>query len=119
MQSRHNSFKHAIRGLIYALKTQVNLRIHFVMALIVTLLGLLLKIQVWEWLIIIFTVSLVIITEMINTGIESIVDLITKKHNINAKIAKDVGAGMVLVSSIASVIIGIIIFAPYLLKLIN
>lgn len=119
MHKRHNSFKHAIRGVIYALKTQTNLRIHLVIAVTVSLLGMFFKIQVWEWLIIIFTISLVIITEMINTGIESIVDLITKKHSPDAKIAKDVGAGMVLVSSLASIIIGIIIFAPYLLKLFN
>jgi diacylglycerol kinase len=56
----------------------------------------------------------VIVSEMINTSLEAIVDLITKEHRVQAKIAKDVAAGMVLVGAAGSIVVGLIIFTPYL-----
>ena len=60
---------------------------------------------------------MVITAEMVNSAIEKMVDLITKEHRQEAKIAKDVSAGMVLVTAIAAVIIGVLILSPYVLKL--
>ena len=64
-------------------------------------------------------ILLVISSEMINTAIEEMVNLITSEHKKEAKIAKDVAAGMVLVTSVGSVIIGFLIFTPYVFKLFN
>lgn len=115
MKKHHISFTHAWDGVVYNLKTQPNFRIHILAALLVIFSGYYLGLQPWEWLILLFTIALVITAEMINTAIESVVDLLTDQHHLSAKIAKDTSAGMVLVAATFSIIIGIIIFTPYLL----
>ena len=75
-----------------------------------------LKISKIEWIICVILFALVISAELINTAIETIVDMITMEKNEKAKIAKDVAAGAVLVNAIGSTIIGLIIFIP---KIIN
>lgn len=115
---RHTiSFKYAFEGLFHTIKTQPNLRIHLSIAFLVTVMGILLKLNYIEWLIILFTFLWVIVSEMINTAIESVVDLITTTKHVEAKIAKDVSAGMVLVGAMGSIIIGIVIFLPKIIKL--
>lgn len=114
---RHTiSFKHALDGVIYTVKTQPNFRIHLVAALTAIVSGLYFGISTTEWSIIIFIIGLVLIAEMINTSIESVVDLHTEKFHELAKTAKDVSAGMVLVTAIMAVITGVLIFIPYLLN---
>ena len=114
MKKHHVSFKHAWHGIYHNLSTQPNFRIHLVAAALVTLAGVYFSIQPWEWIILAFTIILVLVTEMINTTIESMVDLITTEHRQQAKIAKDTSAGMVLVTAIASLIIALLIFVPHL-----
>jgi diacylglycerol kinase len=70
-----------------------------------------------EFLLLLFTISLVITSEMVNTSIESVTDLLTKEYRLEAKIAKDVAAGMVLTSSLLAVVVGLVIFAPHLYNL--
>ncbi|MFZ7119900.1 MAG: diacylglycerol kinase family protein [Eubacteriaceae bacterium] len=105
-----DSFKHAINGIEYSFITQRNIRIHFFIALIVLLLGIVVKLEYFELLIILLTINVVIAVEMINTAIEKTIDLITEEYNLLAKIAKDVAAGAVLISAIISIIIGVLIF---------
>lgn len=62
------------------------------------------------------TILLVILSEMINTSLEEMVNLITNEHKKEAKIAKDVAAGMVLAATVGSVIVGLLVFTPYILK---
>lgn len=88
------------------------MRIHFISALIVIIAALLTGLTLGEWLIIIMAITLVIGTEMINTAIETLVDLASPDIHPLAKQAKDVAAGAVLVFAIASVIIGLLIFLP-------
>ncbi len=64
-------------------------------------------------------ILLVICTEMINTAIEEMVNLLTNEHRLEAKIAKDVSAGMVLLTAMGSVIVGILVFTPHILKLLK
>jgi len=104
------SFKCAVTGIIYGLKTQRNIIIQLSIAIIAIALGVFFKISRIEWAIIIFTISFVIFAEMINTAIESTVDLVTEEYNEKAKIAKDVAAGAVLISAINAVCMGLIIF---------
>ena len=113
------SFKHAMEGIQYALNNDQNLVIHFFIAFFVILISILLDVSPFEMGILGVTILVVISAEMINSAIEKMVDLITKEHHTEAKIAKDVSAGMVLLSSIGAVIIGILIFVPYVLKLLH
>ena len=110
-----NSFKYALEGIFTALKAEKNMKIHFLIIILVIVLGIILKISKAEWIICIILFGLVISMELINTAIENTVDLITKEKNEQAKIAKDVAAGAVLVSAITSAIIGLIIFVPKIL----
>ncbi len=112
------SFKHAFDGLIFAIRTQPNFRFHLLASTAVILLGFYFSINPAEWLILIFTINTVIVAEMVNTSIEAMVDLITLEKRVDAKIAKDVASGMVLVSAFLSVIIALIIFLPKIINLI-
>ena len=107
-----NGFKYAGRGIISSLKTERNMKIHFIIMLLVILLGVLLKIDKYEWLICIICFALVIGGELFNTAIEVVVDIAMPYRNEKARIAKDISAGAVLVLAIASAIIGLIIFVP-------
>ena len=109
------SFKYAFEGLVTALKDQPNLKLHFVAAIAVVFISYFLHISRTEWLIIVLTIGFVITTELTNTAIEEIVDSFTDQAHPAAKKAKDVAAAAVLVASIASVVIGILIFLPYIL----
>ena len=113
-----NSFRYAIAGLRYLLWTQRNAKIHTAIGLATAALGFVLGIDRYEWLALLVTITLVIAAEGVNTALEAIVDLTSPEYHTLAKIAKDVGAGTVLITAIASVIIGIVLFLPHLLPLI-
>ena len=110
---------YAVEGIWHALKNNRNLRIVTFLGALVVLLGLYCQITSLEMVIVIVAILLVILSEMVNTSLEEMVNLITNEHKKEAKIAKDVSAGMVLVAALGSVIIGSIIFTPYVLKLFN
>lgn len=109
------SFKYAFDGIFTGIKEEQNMKIHITIMILVIIFGIMLKISKMEWIICIILFGLVISMELINTAIENTVDLVTKEKNEQAKIAKDVAAGAVLVSAIASAIIGLIIFVPKIL----
>jgi diacylglycerol kinase (ATP) len=111
------SVKYACEGIWHALTNNRNLRIAFFSAALVIVLGLYFQVTTIEMIILLITILLVILTEMINTSIEEMVNLITIEKKREAKIAKDVAAGMVLTAVIGSVVLGIYVFAPYILKL--
>lgn len=111
------SFGFAFEGVWYAIKYNQNLRIHFVMAILVIIASIIFRVNAFEMGILGLMILLVISAEMINTAIEQMVDLITVEHRKEAKIAKDISAGMVLLTTIGSVIVGILVFAPHIVKL--
>lgn len=111
------SFHYALQGIAQSLEENQNLRIHFLVAIIVMVASILFQISRYEMGILGVMILLVISAEMINTAIEKMVDLITTEHRKEAKIAKDVAAGMVLVNALGSVIVGTIIFIPHILAL--
>lgn len=111
------SFHYAIAGIWYALKYNQNLRIHLIATLFVVIASIIFQVNAFEMGILGVMIILVLSAEMINTAIEEMVDLITKEHREEAKIAKDVSAGMVLIASIGSVIVGFLVFAPHIIKL--
>ena len=113
------SFKYAVSGIIYCIKTQRNILIQLFFAIIAICLGIFLKISKFEWAIIIFTIMFVIFAEMLNTAVETVVDLVTEEFNEKAKIAKDVAAGAVLISAINAICMGLIIFLDKLIIYFN
>ena len=111
-----SSFKYAFMGIYYALKFNRNVRIHFVAAILVIIASIIFKVNAFEMGILGVMILLVICTEMINTAIEEMVNLLINEHRQEAKIAKDVSAGMVLLTAIGSLIVGFLVFTPYVLK---
>ena len=109
-----NSFNYAFEGVIYAVRTQRNMRLHFAIALAVFPLGVVLGVSRLELLVVILAVSFVLVAEMINTALEQTIDLATNSFNPVAKAAKDLAAGSVLVSSVSALFIGYLVFAPHL-----
>ena len=112
-----HSFGYAWQGLRHAWTDEPNFSIHVVLSAVAILLGILLKISTVEFAIIILVISIGLATELANTAIESVTDLVTKEHRTEAKIAKDVGAGMMLVVSIGAILIAIVIYLPYITRL--
>ena len=107
-----NSFKYAFEGIEEAWRTEQNLKIHFVIMALVIIAGFIFKISAMEWIICLLLFAIVISLELINTAIETTVDIAMPDINEKAKYAKDIAAGAVLFSAIISVIIGLIIFLP-------
>jgi len=107
------SFKYAFSGISYVLITSRNFKIQLIFAVISLMIGFLLQISQSNYVILIATIMSVLILEILNTSIESIVDLVVKKEFSSlAKISKDTSAGAVLLASINSVIIAVYIFVP-------
>jgi len=107
------SFKYAFNGINYVFKTSRNFKIQLIFAVTSLMIGFLLQISTSNYIILIATVMSVLILEILNTSIESIVDLVIKKEFSSlAKISKDTSAGAVLLASINSVIIAVYIFVP-------
>lgn len=109
------SFKHAGEGLFYAMRTQRNFRIHLVVAALVVIMGVWLHLPGASWAILTLTIGLVLVTEMINTAAEALVDLASPDYHPLAKLVKDVAAGAVLVIAITAVVVGLILLGPPLL----
>ena len=107
------SFKYAFNGINYVFQTSRNFKIQIIFALISLIIGFLLKISTFNYLLLIATIMSVLILEILNTSIESIIDLVVKKEFNNlARISKDTSAGAVLLASINSVIVALYIFIP-------
>jgi diacylglycerol kinase len=113
------SFGHAFAGISHSLRTQANLRIHFVAAIAVVIAGLLLQISTVEWAVLVVTIMIVMSAELFNSAIEAVVDRVGSEPHPLSKIAKDTAAGAVLIGAIGSVIVGLLIFGPKLLMLIG
>lgn len=105
-----DAWKKAFSGIWYAVKTQRNLKVQLVIAIIVVICAIYFKLNITECMFLSFATMLVVITEVINTAIEEVVNLCTDKYHPIAKIAKDVSAGAVVLSALNAVIIAIFIF---------
>ncbi len=107
------SFTNAFRGLFYALKNERNLGIHFIIGCCVIIGGLFFRLPFLDFLVLVLLVSVVIITEIINTTIEMLVDLFTSQYHIQARRIKDISAAAVLIAALTAIIIGYLLFAKY------
>jgi len=98
-----DSFRYAVEGIVHVFRTQKHMRFHFFTVVLVLSIGLLLRLSR-------IVVSGVLVAEMMNTAIESVVDMITQSYHPLAKLAKDIAAGAVLIASITAAIVGGILF---------
>ena len=114
-----DSVKHAMDGIDYTMSHEKNFTIELVFAIMVCLASIYFKISIIEWAILLITIAIVLALEIMNTAIERCVDLVPKEYEELAKIAKDTSAGAVFVMSLFSVAIGICIFFPKIINLIN
>ena len=104
------AFNAAIEGILYTFKSERNMKIHYLLAVIVLIASLFFDLSKVEMILLIFAISLVVISEMFNTAIEKTIDMVTDTYHPLAKIAKDVAAGGVLIAALNSVVVGYIIF---------
>ena len=109
-----SSFNHAYRGLIYAVRTQRNMRFHVVASAVVLVLSLLVGVTKLELAMLVLVIMAVFVTELLNTALEFAVDLVTREYHPLAKLAKDVSAGAVLVTSIAALAVGYLVLSDNL-----
>ncbi len=105
-----HSFRHALNGLLLSFKTQRHLRIHFIAAVLVLVAGFVWQLSRAELLVLVFAISLVILSELFNTALETVVDLVTPDYHPLAKVAKDVAAGAVLVAAVNAALVGAVLF---------
>lgn len=105
-----DSFNYAIEGIIYAVRTQRNMRIHMTAALLVLTACFFYDLSKIELLVLTITITIVLSAELVNTAVESAIDATTNYYHPLAKIAKNTAAGAVLVTSVNAVIVGYIIF---------
>ena len=113
MQERRfvESFNAAVEGFIYVLRTERNMRIHFLAAFFFILLGIYLNFTYLELAVLSITIILVLVSEMVNTAVELIVDMIKSEFHPIARVIKDVSAGAVLLTSINAMVVGYVLFS--------
>ncbi|MCL4382550.1 MAG: diacylglycerol kinase family protein [Patescibacteria group bacterium] len=116
LKRHHISFKNAFAGLSYALTSQPNFKIHVFLATAAILSGFFLGISFIEMTILVLVTFIGLATEMMNTAIESVTDLVTTEWRESAKTAKDVAAGMMLLTAIGATIIALLILGPKILE---
>ncbi|HBP01502.1 MAG: diacylglycerol kinase [Candidatus Moranbacteria bacterium GW2011_GWE1_49_15] len=113
------SFSHAIDGLAYAAKRERNFQIELLFGFLVLVLILVFKVKNWEAVVLILMVAGVLITELANTVVERVVDMLKPKVHPYARLIKDIMAAVVLISSFVAALVGVIIFYPYIRELLG
>jgi diacylglycerol kinase (ATP) len=105
-RSPMESFRHAIEGLAYVLYTHRHMRYHFLIGAVVLLVSAIFRVTRVELLLLVVAITLVVLAELVNTALETVVDLVSPEFHPLAKVAKDIGGGCVLVACIGAVLIG-------------
>jgi len=112
------SFSNAWTGMVESIKNERNLRIHVAAMCLVTIAGVVLSIDLVRWALLLMAFGLVIVTELLNTAVERLVDMVTTEHCEEARQVKDMAAGAVLVAAFFAVLTGIAVFMEPFLRLI-
>lgn len=110
--SRMTSFRHALSGWFYVIRSQRNAWIHAAATVTVCILAGWLGLPLRDWAVLLLTISMVWTAEFLNTALEAVVDLASPSHHPLAKVGKDVGAAAVLITAVSSIIIGLLILGP-------
>jgi diacylglycerol kinase len=107
------SLRHALDGIKYAMAHEKNFRIELLIAALVVFLIFVFKVKNWEAIILLLMIMWVLISELTNTVLERVVDILKPRIHPYARLIKDLMAAVVLISAVVSIIVGIIIFYPY------
>ncbi len=108
------SLNHAIQGLIHVFKHQRNMKVHFIFAILLLILSVFLKVNFPDFLFLLFAVVTVLISEMFNSALEMMMDVMSESYHPLVRLAKDVSAGAVLISTGSAVIVGYLVLSKYL-----
>ncbi|OGF34885.1 hypothetical protein A2482_04960 [Candidatus Falkowbacteria bacterium RIFOXYC2_FULL_48_21] len=108
-----NSFRFAFRGFGQLVQSEQNFRVHLIASVLAICLGVYFNIKVWQWCLIVLVIGAVLILEILNTVFERMVDMLKPRLHEYVGEIKDMMSAVVLVASIASAIIGVLIFLPY------
>jgi len=119
IRSINKSFRHAFRGLKHSISYERNFQIEIVVAVFIMALILIFKVKGWEAIVLILMVMWVLITELTNTVVERVVDIIKPRIHPYARLIKDIMAAVVLISVLVAIAVGIIIFLPYVRELLG
>ena len=111
-ESIGRSFKYAIMGILSAFRSERNMWIHLAAAMAAVVSGFIFRISYLEWGLVIFSIALVITTEMVNTTMEYLVNVIKEERSESVRRIKDISAAAVLIATLAAVAIGLIVFLP-------
>lgn len=109
-----HSFVYAWDGVCYVVHTQRNMRVHLTLGVLAVALGIYLRVSPVEWGLVFVAIALVLVSEMMNTVVEAVVDLASPHYHPLAKVAKDAAAGAVLLNALLAVIIALCVFIPHL-----
>ncbi len=110
------SFEYAFAGLKKVFWEEQNFRIHLIFTIIVLVLAIYFQIAVWQFIILILVIALVLILEIINSVFERLIDLLKPRMHQYVKDIKDMGSALVFIGALAALIIGVLIFLPYIFK---
>ncbi|MBA2476936.1 MAG: diacylglycerol kinase [Actinobacteria bacterium] len=106
-----DSFNYATEGIVHVLRTQRNMRIHVFAAVVVLVAAVVLGVSRLELIVLLLAIGFVLIAEMVNTAVEGAVDVSTTSFDPNAKLAKDIAAGSVLIATLTAVAVGYLVFS--------
>ncbi len=113
----NKSVNYAIRGIVHTFHTERNFRIECFVGLLVFILSFILHMREYEKIILAMMIAFVLVLELLNTTIEIFLDLLKPRLSPHVELVKDIMAGAVLFASMGSIIVGIIIFVPYIVEL--
>jgi len=114
---RVRSFRHALMGLLFVLRTQHNAWLHAIATVLAIVLGLVVGLGRGEWCMLALAVVTVWVAETFNTGLEVLADAVVSERHPIVKIAKDVAAAAVLLSALGAIVVGAILFVPHFIEL--
>ena len=109
------SFGYAFKGIYIATADQLNIKIHFLAVLIVTIAGIYFRITATEWCLVVICYGMVLTAELFNSAIENLVDLVSPDYHLLAGKVKDISAGAVLISAICTAVVSLFIFLKYII----
>ena len=113
------SFRNALDGIMKAIQTERNLKIHLFFTGFIIIVGSFLSLTKLEWALLVLAIGGMLTAEMINSAIERVVDLVTEEYHPLAKQAKDMAAGAVFLFAVTSVLVGLFVLGPKLLMYIQ
>lgn len=116
-ETQAQSFLVAFEGIGRAFKTELHMRIHLAFAVAALLACWFLQVEAWGWCVVVVCIGMVLSMEVLNTALEALCDKVSPEYHPLIKVAKDAAAGAVLVFAITSVVAGLIVYVPALMRL--